>query len=634
MTETSPAVALAATLLALALLVAPGWLLLHLVRIRGLLAAALAPACSTAVLGCGAILAQLAGVRWSLVAALGAAAAGAVLALVVRRFTSQAPESPRASAADVALIGAGLLLAVVPALLSTGSLDAYLQRWDAVFHLAALRFIEDSGSASSLTLGALSYGDGGAALYPAGWHALGSLLPGSPTAALTIGASVTAALPWVLGCAVLAAELTRVRARPFLGAGVAGVAGLLAGLVTAAPMSLWIGWGHVPNAAGLAMLPGALALGLRLVRAGSGRPAGVIALLVALLGMGLAHPNTVLAAGALLLPALAGAVLRAIRAPASASGRTRAALAPGLAVVVVVGVLAAFLLSPVAAAVTGYASSEIEPVGTAALDAVTGWYRLWPSWAGVAVAVLALIGVALALRQGRRMPAAVLLVAWLLYIDAATGGHLQISRLWYTSPARLSVVVTAVVVPLAAGTLVAAGARWRDRFGTVAAALGATVLLLAITVPSVAARTPRTANVFDDSPGNPPQFVTSGELEMIETLPDLLDGALLGSPFSGAASAYGLAGVPVTFPVAGQVWSSDQRLVMENLDQLEAGQLSSEVCEALDRLDIRYLYQDTEPYQADNRYEPLDRMSPAGATVVAEADTARVLDLPTCRDQT
>ena len=632
MAETSPVAALAATLLALVLLVAPGWLLLTLVRIRGLLALALAPACSTAVLGCGAILAQLAGVRWSLVAALGATVAGVMLALLVRRLTPQAPESPRASPADAALIGVGLLLAVVPALLSMDSLDAYLQRWDAVFHLAALRFVEDSGSASSLTLGALSYGDGGAALYPAGWHALGSLLPGSPTAALTIGASVTAALPWVLGCAVLAAELTRVHARPFFGAGVAGVAAVLAGLVTASPMSLWIGWGHVPNAAGLAMLPATLALGLRLVRPGPGRPAGVIALLMALLGMGLAHPNAVLAACALLLPALAGAVLRAVGARANADRRVRAAVVPGIAVVLAVGVLAAFLFSPVAAAVTGYASSEIEPVGAAALDAVVGWYRLWPSWAGVAVALLALAGATLALRQGRRLPAVMVLVTWLLYIDAATGGHLQISRLWYTSPARLSVVVTAIVVPLAAGALVAAGARWRDRFGRVALSLAAAVALVAIAVPSVSGRTPRVGNVFDDSPGNPPQFVTTGELEMIGSLPDLLDGTLLGSPFSGAASAYGLVGIPVTFPVAGQVWSSDQRLVMEHLDQLESGQVSPELCDALERLDIRYLYQDSEPYQVDNRYEPLDRMTPAGATVVAEADTARVLELMPCRD--
>jgi hypothetical protein len=305
-------------------------------------------------------------------------------------------------------------------------------------------------------------------------------------------------------------------------------------------------------------------------------------------------------------------------------------VAPALAAVGVVGLLAVFLLSPLAAGVTGYASSEIDPVGTAALDAVTGWYRLWPSMTGVVVALLALAGAIVALTQRRRLGALMLLVAWLFYLDAATGGHLQISRLWYTSPARLSVVVTAVAVPLAAGALVAVGERWRGRFGTIAVGLGAAVLVAAMTVPSINARAPRTGNVFEDTPGNPPQFVTSGELEMIATLPEVLDGAVLGSPFSGAASAYGLVGIPVTFPVAGQVWSADQQLVMENLDQLESGDLSREVCDAVERLGIRYLYQDSEPYQLDNRYERLDQLEPEGATVVAEADTARVLELPGC----
>ncbi|WP_420113218.1 DUF6541 family protein, partial [Pseudactinotalea sp.] len=255
MPETSAIAALGAALLALALLLVPGWLMLRLVRVRGLLALAIAPACSTAVLASGAILAQLVGVRWSLPVAGGSAVLGLAVALLVRRLTTEAPPSPRVSRADGALIGAGLLLAVVPTLAAMRSIDAYLQRWDAVFHLAALQLVADSGSASSLTLGALSYGSGQAAIYPAGWHALGSLLPGSPTAALTIAATVTSALPWVLGSAALATQLARgSSARTTTGIGVAGVGGLLAGIVTATPMSLWTGWGHVPNAAALAML--------------------------------------------------------------------------------------------------------------------------------------------------------------------------------------------------------------------------------------------------------------------------------------------------------------------------------------------------------------------------------------------
>jgi hypothetical protein len=631
MPETSPLLALATALLALALLLLPGWLVLRLIRVRGLLALALAPACSTAVLACGAILAQLVGVRWSMLVVAASTAVALAVALAVRRLTSAGPDSPRTSHADGLLLAVGVLLAAVPTIAAMPSIDAYLQRWDAVFHLAALRFADETGSVSTLTLGALSYGDGHASIYPAGWHAIGSLLPGSPTAALAIGATVTAALPWVLGCGVLATELTRVTARPFLGSGVIGMAGVLAGLVTASPMSLWAGWGHVPNAAALAMLPAALALGLRLLRDPSGRPAGVVALLVTLLGIGLTHPNAVLATAVLALPACIGAWVRAVRSPAGAGGRGQEVVAPALASVAAVGLLLVFLVTPLAAAVTGYTSGEVEPPADAALEVVTGWYRLWPSTTGVVVAVLAVIGAVIALIQRRRLPALVLLVSWVVYIDAATGGVLKISSLWYTSAARLSVVVSTVAVPLAAGALVAAAARWRVRLGTVAVTVAAAVLVVAITAPSISGRVHRTANVFESEPGHPPQFVTTGEIEMIAGLPGLLDGAILGSPFSGASSAYGLVGTPVVFPVAGQVWSADQQLVMEHLEELESGTVSPEVCAALERLDVRYLYQDGQPYQADPRYDFLDAVEPAGATVIAQGDSARVLELATCR---
>jgi hypothetical protein len=630
MAETPPLVALGTASVALVLLLVPGWSVLRLIRVRGLLALALAPACSTAVLGGGAILAQLVGVRWSILAAAASTVVALAVALVVRRLTTAGPGSPRVSGADGLLLGAGVLLAAVPTLAAMPSLDAYLQRWDAVFHLAALRLIDQTGSASTLTLGALSYGDGRPSIYPAGWHAIGSLLPGPPMATLAIGATVTAALPWVLGCGVLAAELARMTARPFLGSGVVGLGGVLAGLVTASPMSLWTGWGHVPNAAALATLPAALGVGWRLLRDRTGRPVGVIALLVALLGMALAHPNAVLAAAVLVLPACLGASVRALRSPASADRRVRRVIAPALATVAVVGLLLVFLLTPLAATVTGYTSPEVDSAADAVLEAVAGRYRLWPSVTGVVVAVLAMVGVVGALIQRRRLPALILLVAWVLYVDAATGGSLTISSLWYTSAARLSVVVSAVAVPLAAGALVATAARWRGRFGTAAVTVVAAVLIAAVTGPSISGRMHRTANVFEDEPGHPPQFVTTGELDMIAGLPDKLEGTILGSPFSGASSAYGLVGTPVVFPVAGQVWSADQRLVMTHLEQLDSGNVDPEVCEALDRLDVRYLYQDSKPYQADARYDLLDLIQPEGGTVIAEADSARVLELAPC----
>lgn len=603
--------------------------MLRLVGVRGLLALAVAPACSTGALGAGAVLAQLVGVRWGLPAALGSVAIGVALAAVLGRLVGAGEPVPRTPTGDRVGIGAGVLLAAVPSLLATGSLDTPLQRWDAVFHLSALRLVAESGSASSLTLGSLSYGDGRASPYPAGWHALASLLPGAPTAVLTLGATVTAVLPWVLGCAALAVQLVRWYRPDTVATGVAGTAGVLAGVVSATPTGLWVGWGHVPNAAALAMVPGVLALALRVLRTPSERVPGGVGLAVALIGIGLAHPNGVLTWGALALPAVVAVVAAASRALLAAGRRLPAVALPVLVAAAACAVVAGLLASPLAAAVTGYTGGSPRSLGRAVLDVVTGQYVLWPSLAGGAVALAALLAAVVGGARGRWLGAAMLGVAWLLYLDAATGGGTGLSGMWYSSPARLSVVVGIVAVPLAATGGVALAEALRPRLGALGPALAAGLLVLLLTVPTVAQRVGRTASVYDLEPGHPPQFVTAGELAMIGELPDRLDGVVLGSPFSGASSAYGLAGVPVVFPVAGQVWSADQELVMTHLADVAAGTAAAEVCAAVERLGVRYLYQDAAPYQVDHRYSELDTVEVAG-DVVAQADTARVVELPAC----
>ncbi len=627
--------ALAPTLLlACAWLLLPGWVALRLVGVRGSLVAALAPAASVAMLGAGAVLAQLLGLRWGWLAALGSAALGGALALVLGRVLPAMPEALRWRRGTVAAAAFGLALSVTPALLVSGG-DGYLQRWDAVFHLSALRLVDESGSASSLTLGALSYGDGRPAVYPAGWHALAALLPGSPTAVLVLAAAAAASVAWVLGCGELAAELDR-RARPDAPprASVYAVGAVLAGLATATPMSLWIGWGHVPNAAGLAMVPASVALGLRITRDRTGRGAGTAALAVALIGSALAHPNAALGTIVLLLPALVGVVVRRVRT-ALAAGRIGAAVAtPVVAVAAVVLGVGALAMSPMAASVTGYTGSVTQSVATALWRTLVGSYSLWPSTTSTAIGVVALLGAVVALVRRQWLVPAMLALVWLLYADAATGGHLRLAGLWYSSSARISVLASAVVVPLAAVTVVSATAVLRSRAPRVrpaAVAAVATVAVVALAVPSVSSTARRTSALFDTTLGHPPQFVTADELAMIRTLPGTLDGgSILGSPFSGAASAHGLVGVPVVFPVAGQVWSADQETIMEHLPQIAAGTAPAAVCDALDRLDVRYLYQDSVPYQVDHRYEPLDTVEIADADVLAEADTARVVRLPAC----
>ncbi|TDE96161.1 hypothetical protein EXU48_07985 [Occultella glacieicola] len=690
MPTTNAFLALAVFGFGLLLLYAPGVLTLRLVGLRGLTLAALAPPVTVAALSLTAILTRFAGKDWGLVPATIGLAATFGAALVLRALgivltPEEVPGSRRLRTVLMAGLAAGLILAVVPVAVGAGGVDSLLQRWDAVYHLSALRLIDETRSASSLTVGALSYGTGQAHLYPAGWHAFASLLPlSSPTAVLNLAGTLTSGPAWVLGCAALAR-----RVWPHLPPAPALV-GFAAGLITATPMSLWIGWGHLPNAAALAMTPGVLAFGIgALDRAGvsatarlSGRAgpsgrvgpsggvgssgrvgsfggiessggvepsrrtgpsgplglptgwhqhaAGVVVLGAGAVGLGLTHPNAFLALAVVALPVAVAAVVRIARAASAAGHRAIAVGLPAALTVVTVGGALAFAVSPLAASVTGYVGDEPDGAGAAVGSVLVGWYELWPHVVTAAVVVAAPYGAVLAWRRGAPWAAGMLAVVWVLYIDAAMGGPTGISALWYTSPARLSVVTAMVTVVLAVGALVqlgvAAARRWSGARARAVAAASLAVLLAAAVVASSLYKAERTAKLYDPDATGVPRFVTAAELEMLAEV-DLEPGAaVLGSPFSGAALLYGLHGVPVVFPIAGQVWSPAQQTIMGGLDDLS----DPEVCAALDELGVRYLYQDSRPYQASGDYRALDDLEVPGAEVVAEADTARILRLPDC----
>src|SRR5690625_5500914 len=83
-----------------------------------------------------------------------------------------------------------------------GRADAVLERWDTLYHLSALQRIRETGTASSLDLGSVSNSAGDPTPYPAGFHALASLVPGVEVPVLLNGAVLAlATVAWVLGIA-------------------------------------------------------------------------------------------------------------------------------------------------------------------------------------------------------------------------------------------------------------------------------------------------------------------------------------------------------------------------------------------------------------------------------------------------
>lgn len=618
-----------AFLAGLALLFLPGALALRLVRLRGLNLWALAPAVSMAAYGIAAIGAEVLGLAWGLVPALLGAFGAVAFAFGMRALEALLPVTPRSGGPTRLLVAGvvlGSLLATVDVWIGAGGLDAVLQRWDAVFHLSALELIDQSGSASSLSLGSLSYGDGHQAVYPAAWHAFASLLPASAPVALNVSSLLLAGPVWVLGMAALGRELLPgKRLAPT-------VVALCAGIITSTPAALWVGWGHVPNAAAFAMVPGAAAFALRLLirqRPTTARPrAGALVVLCAVsAGLGLTHPNAFLALGLLVAPAAAWVLADFARRWWRAGRMVRAVVVPAAAATVVLAVVLAFLASPMSTAVTGYAGSLVNAPLEAFSDLVTGRYDLWATPASAVLLILAPWGAWCSGRHGRGWVMLLLVLVWGTYLDAATGGYLGLSGLWYSSSARLSVIAAMVSLPLSV-------AGWADLLRRLRARLprarvlfqvltGVIVAVLAVSSSIYAVH--RSQQVFDPGRTDEPRFATTAELQMIRTV-ELDGGTVLGSPFTGAPLLYSLRGQPVVFPVAGQVWSPQQENLMDHLDALgtPAG------CRVRAPLHVRYLYQDATPYEHVDDYARLNQLRIPGATVVASAGTARILRLPDC----
>src|SRR5665647_2296350 len=95
----------------------------------------------------------------------------------------------------------GLGLVAVAPLVTLGVLDAY----DAVVHLNTIRYVQESGSASSLTVSGVYSAGQDTGFYPAAWHGVTALVPAwpDPATVFTIAAFLPTAVAWTTGIAFL-----------------------------------------------------------------------------------------------------------------------------------------------------------------------------------------------------------------------------------------------------------------------------------------------------------------------------------------------------------------------------------------------------------------------------------------------
>ena len=641
-------------LASLAVLLLPGGAGLASIGVRGLPLLALAPAISFAIIGGSAILVGFLGVPWQPWFVLVATVAAVGIGLLLRRWagpsTALSPAVPPGSGRIYAVGGVvAALVGAVPLAAGMREVDRVPQTWDTVFHLNAIRYIEDTGQASTFLLNGMTNHESDAGFYPAGFHASAAmvveLLGADPAAVANVMALVLGGLVVPAGTALAA------RALMPDWRWAAGI-GAVAGSVFAALPAMMISWGTLwPNAWATGMLPGLLAATLLCLR----RPdvPSWLAVVVGIGGAALGHPTAIFAMallGAPLVVHALGSRWSNLRAPRRLWAEV---------VLLVTAVVAVFLVvtrSSVLDAVRnfrwGQAETAPQAVGEALLDSPLSTLGHGARSASWLLAALLVLGVIRAAGEVRHR-------AWLISLAVAIGAFVisagadpadplrdYVTVYWYNDPVRL-----AGLVPVAAAPVVAIGfravAEWLEglvlgrlrgpaRAGAVVRLVTVPVVVLAFLLTTGAyaqKREDRLTFWYWPTVGEPGrQLVTPAEQDLLRRMDELIppDALVLADPFTGGALAYALGERDVLFPHLTGTWSSTARRAVGLMPDL----VDPRTCFVLQDLGVDYLYVDTEQYVegdgTQRRFRDLDRAPSTGVTLVDRADTAALYELTAC----
>jgi hypothetical protein len=235
-------------MIAVLLLILPGAVVALAARLRWFVALGLGPVLTYGVVGLAIIPFGAIGIRWNAWTALlalaivTAAVFGLRLLLARYRATDSAAGAP--SMWPALTVAAGVILGALFIGLAAWRGMPYWQsipsNWDSVWHANTIRWILDTGQASSTHMGELRNVETHAALYyPSVFHALGAVLAqltgAAPTTAYTLSSLAGAVWLFPLSAALLTWQLLRPRTSQWRTAGAAATAAALSASFTAVP---------------------------------------------------------------------------------------------------------------------------------------------------------------------------------------------------------------------------------------------------------------------------------------------------------------------------------------------------------------------------------------------------------------
>ncbi|MPZ81706.1 MAG: hypothetical protein GEV28_15405 [Actinophytocola sp.] len=641
----------------------PGYLVLRSWAVTGLVAVGMAAPFSVSLIAITAVLGPLVGLRWNVLVVVVPALALAAVGLVLRKLTPTTLAVRDHAARPVRsrwplLVHLGALL--IPALLLTRGLTRMIgapenisQTYDNVFHLNAIRYILESGSGSSLTMGGMYSNGASPASYPAAWHDLVSLVV--QVAGVSIPAAVNAvtlvvgALVWPISCIFLTTRVTGTRPVPLL------FAGALSSVFGAFPY-LMVDFGVLyPFFLSLALLPAGIALiamatGVG-IRGGTPRWLAALGLAIAAAGIALAHPSTLMALLVFAVPILVVALVRYRRI--LAVGRA-AALRYWSVVVLMLGYLLFGVvlwdrLRP--GDKTWWPPIETMPQAIGKILSA-GFSAQGPTWV---VLLLTLVAAGLVMR--RQLSWWVLgtyLIAASLYVIVAAmpSGPLRnfVTGVWYNDSFRLAgqlPVITVVLSAIAAVwlftrtvDLLAARRPAFERLRSTptagpAAAVAAFVVAAVIGVvgqySSVNYAVGRGQASYTPTEESP--VLSPDERDLLDRLDEEIPegDSVIGNPWTGTALAYAVAGRRMLTPHVGGTIPPEILDVMDNLDEIGT---DPEVCATIRELRSYYVldFDGPQVHNRDIHFDGLDSLgtNPGLTEIDHEGSGARLFRITAC----
>jgi hypothetical protein len=654
-------------LVCLVLLFAPGMLVVAALGLRRLAYVAVAPLLTVSLVAATAIVAPYLGVRWSPLPVIGATLLTAGLLFGVRLLQSRGgraltpdggswrPTRPK-RAHVIAAVGfvAGAASIGFQLLRAFGRPENISQTFDNVFHLNAVRYIIDSGNASSMTLSSMTSGDGPPYFYPAAWHGLASLLVEITGADISVAVNVLniciAAAVWTAGCMFLTRNVVGPNAYAV------GAAGVLAAGFGAFPLMLLDFGVLYPNFLSVSMLPAALACVSVFFRtseiAGTPALARYVLAPFAAVGVAISHPNGLMSLLALSIPILLVSYLGFCLSRYRAAKTLRASLLMGgglLALFAVLAVMWKFIRPPAAAATW----MPFQTPGQAVGEILTNSVMLRPP--AFAVSILAAAGIVVLFRRHKNiwlLGSFLITAALFVVVSSGPNGSLRniLTGVWYNDSYRLAALLPVTAVPLAA-----AGAAWlvsklqsnwvawratakkmpaaiKNSRWIVPAVLPLTllaVILVSQTVPLASSIQSARKN-YSTTPDS--ALVSSDEMALIDEVDHYVpaNATIAVNPWTGGAMAFAIADRNTTSKHTLTTYTASTELLN---DKLREASTDPAVCRAARSAGVRYVldFGTREVHGGNHGFKGLQIPdSTPGFELLAQVGEAKLFELTAC----